>query len=276
MPCSFKVLRGCWLLYYQGEMADNQCLLEEGLYTDLTSCGFPTATIKFLKPVEYVFAEPSVSLFALEFCEGRELHFQDAVGSILNMDLHFYTKSVWVRSGLWIAYEGGNFLGKQILLEPSEISNWTEFSGWKVIGSLRPIKQPAVFLRIKNRAQDKYLTVTGNLTDARATSVCISPYNGKHDQIWHYSQGLFESKVNGACLDVIGGRDVPGAKVALWAKHGKERQKWKVNKDGTISSYLDDNLVLDIKGGNYYDRNYIIVNQIQKGKHAQKWEIEIL
>lgn len=41
----------------------------------------------------------------------------------------------------WIAYEGCNFLGKQILLEPREISNWSEHSGWKVIGSLRPVKQ---------------------------------------------------------------------------------------------------------------------------------------
>jgi len=59
---------------------------------------------------------------------------------------------------------------------------------------------------------------------------------------------LLASQVNDACLDVIGGRDVPGAKVALWAEHGKERQKWRLNEDGTISSYLSDQLVLDIKG----------------------------
>lgn len=44
-----------WLLRYQGETTDNRCVLEEGLYTDLTSCGCPTAaTIKSLRPVEYV------------------------------------------------------------------------------------------------------------------------------------------------------------------------------------------------------------------------------
>ncbi|XP_067402360.1 very large A-kinase anchor protein isoform X2 [Emydura macquarii macquarii] len=276
IPCSFKVLRGCWLLFYQGETADNHCVLEEGLYTDLTSCGCPTATLKSLKPVEYVFAEPSISLFALECCEGRELYFQEAVNSVLNKDLHFYTQSVWVRSGLWIAYEGGNFSGKQILLEPSKISNWTEFSGWKVIGSLRPMKQPAVYFRIKNQAQDKYLTVTGNLLDARTTSVCVSPYNGKNTQIWHYWHGLFKSKANDACLDVASGRDVPGAKVALWTEHGKARQKWRLNKDGTISSYLSDQLILDVKGGNYYDKNHIIVNQPLEHELSQKWDIEIL
>ncbi|KAM6144610.1 very large A-kinase anchor protein [Phoenicopterus ruber ruber] len=276
IPCSFKVLRGCWLLYYQGEITDNHCVLEEGLYIDLSSCGCPTATIKSLKPIQYVFAEPSISLFALECCKGRELHFSEPINSVLNEDLHFYTQSVWVRSGLWIAYEGCNFLGKQILLEPSEISNWNEHSGWKVIGSLRPMKQPAVYLRVKNRAQGKYLTVAGSLADIRATSVCASPYNGKNTQIWHYCRGLFKSKANNACLDVIGGRDVPGAKVALWAEHGKDRQKWRLNEDGTISSYLSDQLVLDIKGGNYYDKNHIIMNQPIDDKHSQKWDIEIL
>nr|XP_006124273.1 very large A-kinase anchor protein-like [Pelodiscus sinensis] len=276
IPCSFKVLRGCWLLFYQGEIADNHCVLEEGLYTDLTSCGCPASTLKSFKPVEYVFAEPSISLFALECCEGRELHFEEAVSSVLNKDIHFYTQSVWVRSGLWIAYEGGRFSGKQILLEPGKISNWTEFSGWRVIGSLRPMKQPAVYFRIKNRAQDKYLTVLGNQLDAKATSVCVSPCNGKNTQIWHYCHGLFKSKANDACLDIVSGRDIPGAKVALWTEHGKARQKWRLNKDGTISSYLNDQLVLDVKGGNYYDKNYIIINHLLESEFSQKWDIEIL
>ncbi|XP_054829686.1 very large A-kinase anchor protein [Eublepharis macularius] len=275
-PCSFKVLRGCWLLCYQGETGDNQCVLEEGLYTDLASCGCPAATIMSLRPIEYVFAESFISLFALENCEGRELHLQEAVSSVLNKDLHFLTQSVWVRSGQWIAYEGSNFLGKQFLLEPSKILNWTRFTGWRVIGSLRPVKQPAVYFRIKNRSQDKYLTIAGNLIDARATSVCLSPLNGKDTQIWLYRCGLIKSKVNDACLDVIGGRDVPGAKVALWVEHGKARQKWALNQDGTISSYLSDQLVLDIKGGYYYDRNHIVVNQLSISECTQRWDFEIL
>ncbi|XP_032485993.1 very large A-kinase anchor protein isoform X2 [Phocoena sinus] len=275
-PCSFKVLRGCWLLYYQEDISNHQCVLEEGLYADLTSCGCPTSRVKSLKPIDYVFEEPSISLFALEHCEGRELHLEEAVNSVLNKDLHFYTQSVWVKSGLWIAYEGSNFLGRQILLKPNEIPNWTAFSGWKTIGSLRPMKQPAVYIRIKNRAQDEYLTVTGNVADTRATSVCISPYSGKNTQIWHYCRGLFKSKASDTCLDVIGGRDIPGAKVALWTEHGQFRQKWRLNKNGTISSYLSDQLVLDVKGGNYYDKTHVIVNEPLEGEETQKWDIEIL
>uniref|UniRef100_A0A8C8TTB7 Beta/gamma crystallin 'Greek key' domain-containing protein n=1 Tax=Peromyscus maniculatus bairdii TaxID=230844 RepID=A0A8C8TTB7_PERMB len=275
-PSSFKVLRGCWLLYYQEDVFYHQCVLEEGLYVDLTSCGCPSARVRALKPIDYVFEEPSVSLFALEHCEGRELHLEDAVNSVLNKDLHFYTQSVWIKSGLWIAYEGSNFLGRQILLVPNEIPNWTAFSGWKTIGSIRPMKQPAVYIRIRNRAQDEYLTVTGNLADARTMSVCIAPYSGKDTQIWHYCRGLFKSKASDTCLDVIGGRDTPGAKVALWTEHGQFRQKWRLNRNGTISSYLSDELVLDVKEGNYYDKTHVIVNQPLEGEETQKWDIEIL
>lgn len=275
IPCSFKVLRGCWLLYYQEDISNNQCVLEEGLYADLTSCGCPTSEVKSLKPIGYVFEEPSISLFALEHCEGRELHLEEAVNSVLNKDLHFYTQSVWVKSGLWIAYEGSNFLGRQILLEPNEIPNWTAFSGWKTIGSLRPMKQPAVYIRIRNRAQNEYLTVTGSVADARATCVCTSPYSGKNTQVWHYCRGLFKSKASDLCLDVIGGRDTPGARVALWTEHGQSRQKWRLNRNGTISSYLSDQLVLDVKGGNY-DKTHVVVNQPLEGEETQKWDIEIL
>ncbi|XP_074048407.1 very large A-kinase anchor protein [Macrotis lagotis] len=275
-PHSFKVLRGCWLIHCQEDVINNQCVLEEGLYADLTSCGCSPARVKSLKPIEYVFEEPFISLFALEHCEGRELHLGDAINSVLSQDLYFYTQSVWVKSGLWIAYEGSNFLGRQILLEPSEISNWSAFSGWKTIGSLRPLKQPSVFIRIKNRAKGEYLTVTGNLTDLRTTAVCISSYNGNNTQMWYYCRGLLKSKANDSCLDIIGGKDVPGAKVAVWSEHGRLRQKWKMNKDGTISSYLNDQLVLDIKGGSYCDKTHIIINQPLEKEPTQQWDIEIL
>ncbi|XP_073440508.1 very large A-kinase anchor protein isoform X2 [Dendrobates tinctorius] len=276
MPMSFKVLRGCWLLGYGSDDGDNLCVLEEGHFPDLASCGCPTAEIKSIKPIDYVFAEPSVSLFALDSCEGRQLHFEDAVTSVLSKDIHFYTQSVWVRRGLWIAFESANFLGRQMLLDPQQIQNWSQFSGWKAIGSLRPLRQPSVYFMIKNRDKDKYLTVTGKLADSRATFVSVSPRNGQTTQIWYFCRGFLKSKANDSCLDVIGGKNIPGSKVSLWSEHGKTRQKWKIDKGGTISSYISDDLVLDLKGGNYYDKNYIVVNRVQDHSLTQKWDIELL
>ncbi|XP_053311807.1 very large A-kinase anchor protein [Spea bombifrons] len=275
-PRSFKVLRGCWILCYQAESSDNLCVLEEGNFPDLVTCGCPAAVIKYIKPIDYVFAEPSISLFALDMCEGREMHFEEPVTSVLSKDLNFYTQSIWLKGGLWIVFEGANFLGRQMLLEVGQISNWTDYSGWRAIGSLRPLKQPAVYFRVKNRLKDKYLTVTGKLTDTRATFVCVSARNGQSTQIWYFCRGLLKSKANHSCLDVIGGKNLPGSKVSLWTENGQPRQKWRINKDGTITSYISDDLVLDVKGGNFYDQNYAVMNRVQEDEATQKWDIEIL
>ncbi|CAI9576187.1 unnamed protein product [Staurois parvus] len=176
----------------------------------------------------------------------------------------------------WIAFEGASFLGRQMLLDPQRILNWSKFSGWKAIGSLRPLKPPAVYFMVRNRHKDKYLTATEKLSDTRATFVSVSSRNGQSSQIWYFTRGFLKSKANDLCIDVIGGKNIPGSKVSLWAEHGKTRQKWKINKDGTISSYISDDLVLDVKGGNYYDQNYLIVNTGQEDALTQKWDIEIL
>ena len=51
---SFPACFFSWLLYYQEGVSTNQCVLEEGLYADLTSCGCPTSRVKSLKPIDYV------------------------------------------------------------------------------------------------------------------------------------------------------------------------------------------------------------------------------
>lgn len=39
-----------------------------------------------------------------------------------------------------------------------------------------------------------------------------------------------------------------GARVALWAEHGRTHQRWSLNHNGTISSHLNHKLVLDLRG----------------------------
>ena len=39
-----------------------------------------------------------------------------------------------------------------------------------------------------------------------------------------------------------------GARVALWAEHGRTHQRWSLNHNGTISSHLNHKLVLDFRG----------------------------
>ena len=50
------------------------------------------------------------------------------------------------------------------------------------------------------------------------------------------------------CLSVIGAKAVAGARVAVWPEHGRTHQRWSLNHNGTISSHLHHNLVLDCRG----------------------------
>ncbi|XP_059506304.1 uncharacterized protein LOC125457070 [Stegostoma tigrinum] len=274
---SFKVLQGCWVLYDEKEYRGHQYVLEEGQYPDLESLGCLSAKpIQSLKPIRNDFSMPSISLFSLYSFEGQELILTG--GSNYWKDKGFYQmpKSVKVNSGIWVAYDHANFRGRQFLLECSEITDWNEFSKGRAIGSLHPLEHPRVYFQIKNKATGGFVTVVGDSEDPRGSKLSVCPYNGKPTQMWFYCNGLIQSKANYACIDAIGSQGKAGTKVNLWTEHNRTHQKWNINRDGTISSFLDFNLRLDIKGGDFYDKHNIILNSPEEQRQTQFWDIEVI
>ncbi|GCC28849.1 hypothetical protein chiPu_0007283 [Chiloscyllium punctatum] len=274
---SFKVLRGCWVLYDGKDYSGHQYVLEEGHYPDLDSLGcLSTKPIQSLKPIRYDFSMPSISLFSVCSFEGQELILTEGINCWKDKGYYQMPKSVKVNSGIWIAYEHANFRGRQFLLESTEITNWNEFSEGRTIGSIRLLEQPRVYFQIKNKATGGFLTVDGDAKDPKGSKLSVCPYNGKTTQMWFYCNGLIQSKANYTCIDTIGSQGKAGTRVILWTEHSRTHQKWNINRDGTISSFLDFNLRLDIKGGYSYDKHHIILNSPEEEQQTQFWDIEVM
>ncbi|XP_048459060.1 uncharacterized protein LOC125484424 [Rhincodon typus] len=274
---SFKVLRGCWVLYDGKEYRGHQYVLEEGHYPDLESLGYLSAKpIQSLKPIRNDFSMPSISLFSLYSFEGQELILTGGINYWKDKGFYQMPKSVKVNSGIWIAYDHANLRGRQFLLECTEITDWNEFSEGRAIGSIRPLEHPRVYFQIKNKATGGFITVVGDSEDPRGSRLSVCPYNGKPTQMWFYCNGLIQSKANYACIDAIGSQGKAGTKVSLWTEHSRTHQKWNINRDGTISSFLDFNLRLDIKGGDFYDKHNIILNSPEEQRQTQFWDIEVI
>ncbi|XP_051541585.1 uncharacterized protein LOC127433595 [Myxocyprinus asiaticus] len=270
---SFRVIRGSWLLFDEEGYSGNQYILGEGLYPDLTSCCCASAVIKSVKPIPYSFTDPSVSLFSLSGFEGLEEMSHSDVENIS----HFFSQSVRVNSGLWVAYEHTYFQGRQMVLQPREYPDWRGHSGWETIGSLRPLKQPKVHIQIRNRALGSILTAESVPISSFPSKVFLSSADRSLDtQCWIFTNGLLKNTVRRGCLSVIGAKVCAGARVGLWEEHGHVNQRWSLNEDGTFSSHLNRSLVLDIKGGVTADMDHLILSLLCVDTNTQNWDVDVL
>uniref|UniRef100_A0A4W5N640 Beta/gamma crystallin 'Greek key' domain-containing protein n=1 Tax=Hucho hucho TaxID=62062 RepID=A0A4W5N640_9TELE len=109
-----------------------------------------------------VFSVPSISLFGLECLEGREITVDTEVVNMLEEGYNNHLLSVRVNRGCWVLCEHSNYRGRQLLLEPIEITNWPKFSQLLTIGSMYPVRQvriPLYFLRSTSLLHSSYNTL---------------------------------------------------------------------------------------------------------------------
>ncbi|KAJ7996981.1 hypothetical protein DPEC_G00224160 [Dallia pectoralis] len=270
-PMSFRVIRGTWMLYDEEGCYRNQYILQEGHYPDLISCGCMATSVKSLKPIPYSFSDPCMCLFSLGSFEGPSIV---AVAPTEHIE-GFFSQSLQVESGLWLVYEYSNYKGRQMLLQPGEIPLWGKHSGWDTIGSLRPLKQPRLYVQVRSRALGLMLSSESVQDNSSPARVTLSPPCSLDTQRWLFIGGLLRCKASKACLSVIGGKSTVGAKVALWPEHGRTHQRWSLNHNGTISSHLNHELVLDYGGGTGFGKDHLIINEFNTDQATQFWDIEM-
>lgn len=274
---SCRVVGGSWVLYEGDMFTGDQYVLSEGNYPNLTSMGCPpSCSIRSVKSVPMTFSVPSVSLFGLECFEGREVIVDTQVTSLQEEGFNTQFLSVRVNSGCWVLCEYSNYRGRQILLEPTEITNWPKYSSLSSIGSLYPVRQKQRLFRVRNKESGHYMSVQGGVEDMKTGRVVVSEEVEGFSDVWFYQDGLIKNKLARTMSLQVMGNVETGAKVVLWNETRTPVQIWTAQVSGKISSVTFPGMVLDVKGGKSYDKHHLVVREENEEHASQQWELEFV
>ncbi|XP_053310474.1 beta/gamma crystallin domain-containing protein 2 isoform X2 [Spea bombifrons] len=275
-PQSCRVEGGSWILYEGEDCSGEQYIVSEGDYPTYTAMGCLTiCALRSLRKVPFYFSVPSISLHGLERFEGKELEFSGEVRSLQGEGYNNHVLSVRVESGIWVVYEHSDFRGKQWLLERTQIPNWLLYSGLQRIGSLCPIRQRRVYFRLKNHALGLFLCVPESSEDMKASRVLLTkPKEGCCD-LWYYEEGCIKNQVAPHMSLQMIGQSCAGTKVVLWAEGRKPIQTWSLDHLGYIRSHTFQGMCLDVKGGQSYDSDHVVVWEVEEDRPTQRWDIEV-
>ncbi|XP_046874555.1 beta/gamma crystallin domain-containing protein 1 isoform X3 [Hypomesus transpacificus] len=274
---SCRVMGGSWVMYDAKSYKGDLYVLSEGDYPNFSSMGCPSSyVIRSLKPVPQMLSLPSISLFGLECLEGREITIDTDMVNMLEEGYNNHTLSLRVNSGSWVVCEHSNYRGRQFLLETIEIPNWPKFSQLHTIGSMYPVRQRRRFFRIKNKERGHFLSIQGGVEELKSGRVVVMETVEGMSEIWFYQDGLIKNKLAPSMSLQVMGNVEAGAKVVLWSETRQPVQTWSAQMSGAVVSLTFPGMVLDIKGGKTYDKNFAVIMPKSEERPCQQWELEIL